>query len=151
MPDSHSQSMKRPRWVRRLAIASAAALALVALVYSGAVTVLSAAIGLEPMARCKGHQQFHPSLWQDSAAIYGPLQLRGCMVDDLRRRHRLRGLTREDVVELLGEPRPTGYFRDYDLVYWLGPERGAISIDSEWLVMRLDNNGRVVEERLVTD
>jgi hypothetical protein len=55
------------------------------------------------------------------------------------------------VVALLGEPRRTRYFRQYDLVYWLGPERGMISIDSEWLVLRLDKRGRVTEERLVTD
>ena len=32
-----------------------------------------------------------------------------------------------------------------------GPERGLISIDSEWLVMRLDSLGRVSDFRLVTD
>jgi hypothetical protein len=73
------------------------------------------------------------------------------MVDDLRRRYPLKGRTRAEVVALLGEPRPTNYFTEYDLVYWLGPERGAISIDSEWLVLRLDKDGRIVEERLVTD
>jgi hypothetical protein len=37
------------------------------------------------------------------------------------------------------------------LVYWTGPERGLMSIDSEWLVMRLDGAGRVAEVSLVTD
>jgi hypothetical protein len=73
------------------------------------------------------------------------------MVDDLLQHHRLRGLDRSGVVALLGEPPHTGYFREYDLVYWLGPERGLMSIDSEWLVMKFDPAGRVTEARLVTD
>ena len=73
------------------------------------------------------------------------------MVDDLIERISLRGRTRAQVVELLGEPPKTEYFNDFDLVYWLGPERGIMSIDSEWLVMKLDQNGLVIERRLVTD
>jgi len=55
------------------------------------------------------------------------------------------------VVDLLGEPPPTEYFKGWDLVYRLGMERGFISIDSEWLVLRLAPGGRVAEARLVTD
>ncbi len=73
------------------------------------------------------------------------------MVDDLLRQNRLVGITRTEVVALLGTPAQTGYFREYDLVYWLGPERGLFSIDSEWLVMRTDSLGRVTEAKLVTD
>ena len=81
--------------------------------------------------------------WQD------PVRQR--MVDDLLRRHRLVGMTRERVVELLGESDTTDYFRDWDLVYWLGMERSWISIDSEWLVLRLNAQSAVTEARLVTD
>jgi hypothetical protein len=52
---------------------------------------------------------------------------------------------------MLGEPPPTSYFRQWDMVYWLGMERGFVSIDSEWLVIRLDQDGRVAESRIVTD
>ena len=52
---------------------------------------------------------------------------------------------------MLGEPPETEYFRDWDLVYWLGPERGFMSIDSEWLVLRLHENGRAAECRIVRD
>ncbi len=37
------------------------------------------------------------------------------------------------------------------MVYWLGPERGLIRIDSEWLVLRLDEGGVVREFRIVRD
>ena len=143
--------MRGHRWLRDVLIAGAAMLALVAIGRLAVVALFAAALGPGPMARCDGHRTFRSSLWRDSAAVYGPLRLRGCMVDDLRRRHPLRGRTRAEVVALLGEPRPTGYFREYDLVYWLGPERSPLGIDSEWLVLRLDGAGRVGEDRLVTD
>jgi hypothetical protein len=63
----------------------------------------------------------------------------------------LRGKSRSQVIKLLGEPPETGYFRKWELVYYLGPERGFISIDSEWLVLRFGRDGRVAEERIVTD
>jgi hypothetical protein len=104
-----------------------------------------------PDARCAGLVRFEASAWRDSAKAFGPLAVRGCMVDDLLASRDFHGRLRAEVVSLLGEPRPTDYFREYDLVYWLGPERGLMSIDSEWLVFRLNAHGRVAEYRLVTD
>lgn len=95
--------------------------------------------------------QFTRAGWQDTALAYGPPYIRQQMLDDLLDEHRLAGRSRADVVRLLGEPLRTGYFRDWDLVYWLGPERGLMSVDSEWLVLRLDQEDRVMEYRVVTD
>jgi Zn-dependent protease len=78
-----------------------------------------------------------------------PVRLR--MVDDLLRHHRLEGMERADVLSLLGVPPSTGYFREYDLVYWLGPERSFFSIDSEWLGIRLDPSGRVAAAQILRD
>ena len=103
-----------------------------------------------PLDRCVG-RQFDAALWRDTIRVQSAEAPRGCMVDDLLARRPLVGETRAAVVALLGEPAPTPYFRHYDLVYWLGPERGLMSIDSEWLVMRLDPRGRVSEARVVTD
>jgi hypothetical protein len=51
------------------------------------------------------------------------------------------GKTRPELVELLGEPQPTGTLGPNHLVYWL-----AIRGDqSTWLVLRLDTDGRVAE------
>jgi len=72
------------------------------------------------------------------------------MVDDLLRRRRLVGMKRAELESLLGSPPPTPYFRDYDYVYWLGPERGLFSIDSEWLVVRCAGDV-VVSAEVVTD
>ncbi len=95
-----------------------------------------------------GHA-FNPAGWQADAEVGSGVRQQ--MADRLLARGTLIGLTREEAVGLLGEPPATGYFSDWDLVYWLGPERGFIGIDSEWLVLRLGADGRVVEARLVTD
>jgi hypothetical protein len=73
------------------------------------------------------------------------------MADRLVDSHALLNKSRGDVVSMLGEPPPTEYFRDWDLVYYLGPERGFISIDSEWLVVRFDDDGRVTDCQIVRD
>ncbi len=81
--------------------------------------------------------------------------------DDWNRRHRmadwmlltgtLSGLTQAEVIEKLGEPPPTNYFREWSMVYMLGSERGFMSIDSEWLVLRVDSAGHVSDARIVRD
>lgn len=73
------------------------------------------------------------------------------MVDDLIASKKLDGLSKKEVIDILGEPGKHGYFSQFDLVYRLGPERGFIRIDSEWLAISLDNNDRVNEYRLVRD
>ena len=60
------------------------------------------------------------------------------------------GTSRAQLEALLGVPPETPYFREYDYVYWLGPERGFISIDSEWLVVKI-NEGVVVTAKIVKD
>lgn len=73
------------------------------------------------------------------------------MADRLVARSALLGRTRAEVVAQLGEPPPTAYFSDWDLVYWLGPERGLLSIDSEWLVVRFSSAGTASDCRIVRD
>ena len=80
------------------------------------------------------------------------------MVDDLIASALLDAKSYTELLDLLGPDdsmRGTeygaGYFQDCRLVYWLGAERGFLSIDSEWLVIRLGENGRVTGYRIVTD
>jgi hypothetical protein len=93
-------------------------------------------------------QAFDPVAWRDYALVWQGV--RQGMADRLINRGTLRGKTRAEVVELLGEPLETGSPR-WDMKYWLGPERSYFSVDSEWLVLRLDRAGRVVEYRIVRD
>ena len=80
-----------------------------------------------------------------------PWKRRHRMADWLVFSHALIGKTRADVVGQLGEPPPTDYFREWSMVYNLGLERGFFSIDSEWLVARIGQDGRVEETRIVRD
>lgn len=103
-----------------------------------------------PESRCDGRATFVQSQWMDTTLALGRTAVRGCMVDDLLDRYPLRGMTRAQVVALIGEPTEKEVFQEYDMVYWLGPERGLIGTDSEFLVIRLDANGRVSLVQLVT-
>jgi hypothetical protein len=100
--------------------------------------------------RCPGHDRFDSAIWKDTVAVYSRLAPRGCMVDDLLAHHKLVGLSRTEVIALLGEDPQSEYFSDYDFVYWLGPKRGLTSKESEWLVMRFGESDEVVEAKLVT-
>lgn len=87
--------------------------------------------------------------WQDESQVQQGVRLG--MADRLMARRTLLGKTRAEVVELLGEPARTSCFAEWDMVYWLGPERGFICIDLEWLVLRLAEDGRVADNRIVRD
>ena len=78
------------------------------------------------------------------------LENRTRIVDDLLANHELVGMTEEEILALLGDcDNESGYFQQQDrLVYWLGPERGLMSIDSEWLI--LDFAGEVVTGWFIT-
>ena len=92
---------------------------------------------------------FDSVAWKDEIKTEQGCRLE--MADWLIDKRFLDGKTRLEVITMLGEPPHTGYFKDWDLVYWLGRERGFISIDSEWLVVRLDPKGWVREYRIVRD
>jgi hypothetical protein len=72
------------------------------------------------------------------------------MADSFLAGQRPVGKSRAEIVAMLGEPDDTPYFRRYDMVYYLGPERGPMPIDSEWLVLKL-TDGVVTEARLAKD
>jgi len=95
-------------------------------------------------------RSFDSELWQQNQTSFGS-KVRLAMADRIVARNSLRGKTLEQVTEMLGSPPDTEYFREWDLVYWLGPERGFLGIDSEWLAIRLDRNNVVEECRILRD
>jgi hypothetical protein len=96
---------------------------------------------------------FDSTMWKDSTRVFVGSEWppRLCMVDDLLARHRLVGMRRPEIVSLLGDSPPKRYFRNHSLVYWLGPERGFIRMDSEWLAIDIDDQGVVTSAELVRD
>ncbi|MDX2208859.1 MAG: hypothetical protein SFV20_00715 [Sphingopyxis sp.] len=72
------------------------------------------------------------------------------MVDTLLAQHSLKGMHRAQVIELLGEPTPTDKWDDWDMIYVLGPTE-YMPIDHEWLVIDLDEAGRVSDYDVTAD
>jgi hypothetical protein len=97
---------------------------------------------------------FDPVVWQKPESHEGidPHTPRQRMLADLMRKV-LPGKSRTEIEALLGPSLDSPYFRasGRDLIYFLGPERGLISIDSEWLLIWLDAQGRFKEARLARD
>ncbi|PZV08629.1 MAG: hypothetical protein DCF32_04375 [Leptolyngbya sp.] len=101
--------------------------------------------------QCRGYTQFNAAQWNDPALSADPTYVRLCMVDDVLAKYLLLGRPQAGVIELLGLPESQNDFADYNMVYRLGPERKFISIDSEWLVIKLDAAGYVSDAEVVTD
>jgi hypothetical protein len=113
---------------------------------------VTASVFLGPAAAQVTHaRHFDTAAWRSNPGSDTGWPARLRMVDDLLQHHDLHGLARPQVERLLGPADDTDYFRDWDMVYWLGPERGLVRIDSEWLVVRLGRDGRVTEYRTITD
>ena len=94
-----------------------------------------------------GGTSFDSDAWK---SVTGNDPSRLAVVDDLFARYELVGMTRAAVDQLLGVPPDTAYFADFDYVYWLGPERDFISIDSGWLCLDFEDDV-VVDARLMRD
>ncbi|KMK75542.1 hypothetical protein [Alkalihalobacillus pseudalcaliphilus] len=63
------------------------------------------------------------------------------IIDNFLHNTELIGKSLDEIVSLLGDPDENGYFADdMTMVYYLGPERSFISIDSEWLVISIEDN-----------
>jgi hypothetical protein len=123
---------------------------LVVLLAAIAALLLSLYILLSPKDRLPAIA-FESAAWKSKHSTRLEGQLRIQMVDDLLNNYPLTGKDRTEVVNILGEPDENRWFMGWDMVYWLGPERHPISIDSEWLVLRIDEEQRVIETKVVTD
>ena len=76
---------------------------------------------------------------------------RGKMVSDLLEEHPLMGMDMDEVFTLLGEETPVPHESGKTFYYYyLGPERGLISIDSEWMELTVEDD-IVTAIRFVTD
>jgi len=100
-------------------------------------------------------QKFDSQAWKQpnkEEDIFWPARI--CMVDDLIHSKKLDGLTQPEVIELLGEPAEKGFSAgayECDIHYHLGPERGFIRMDSEWLFIKFGQDGKVSRYWLYTD
>ena len=91
---------------------------------------------------------FNSIEWKDHLDDGSSIKIK--MVDDLLKKHQLIGMNKNDLEDLLGKPPKTDYFKDYEYVYWLGPERGLFGIDSEWLAIKF-KDGNVIKVEILRD
>lgn len=93
---------------------------------------------------------FDSAKWKVGSLAKSKEPIRSYMIDDLLMKHKLEGMTRDEIITLLGEPDDYPSFGGWDLQYYLGPERGLISLDLEWLVIRLDKQNKVSAYKVVS-
>ena len=101
-------------------------------------------------------QKFDAKTWRDQEkvehdAMWPP---RLCMVDNLMSSGKLKGLTQSQVVQLLGQPHDKSFpfgARNCDIHYHLGPERGFIRMDDEWLFITFGDSDTVNKYWLYRD
>ncbi len=100
-------------------------------------------------------RQFDSSLWRAPASeryVSRDITDRQKMLGDAIRKV-IDGGNKDNIIKMLGPSDESGYFSSLgrDLMYRLGPERGFLSIDSEWLLIWLDGHGNVVRHEIWTD
>lgn len=116
-----------------------------------ALSILALSVGILGRAQTAS-TPFDRAIWlQGENAKMSPDAPRLSMADGLVSSRALLGKSRSEVEAMLGTPTQTNKFRDYDSVYWLGAERGYMSIDSEWLVIRFDKTNKASEAKIVRD
>ena len=99
--------------------------------------------------------QFDRAVWVDPEStifISGDITPRQKMLSDVVKR--LPGKNRVELENMLGTSLDTPYFQSTgrDLIYVTGPERDSLfSIDSEWLLIWVDENGIYKRHAVVTD
>jgi hypothetical protein len=131
------QQMSTRHWRIARALAVALLCVLIPLILSGTI------------ADWTHRRAFDADLWKkrDQTAHHSDWPPRLCMVDDLLARGRLKAMTESQVIDLLGPPDS----KSLGFSFYLGPERGFMSIDSEILVIEFGTDGKVSRQRIHRD
>lgn len=94
---------------------------------------------------------FDSALWKSARANAAGNSTRLRMVDNLMENQTLEGMSKQEIIKLLGEPDETKPPQDFDMVYLLGQERRPNGVHSESLVLRLDDKEIVTEAKVITN
>ncbi len=90
--------------------------------------------------------EFNQEIWVNKPAE------RVDMIDSMLSEVELKGKAKTEIIKILGHEEEKAYFKEpNNLVYYLGDERGFMSIDSEWLVLWFDDKDRVTDYEIKTD
>lgn len=99
------------------------------ILFVASVLVLIFAGGL--LKSCLYQIPFNSQQWKSAEYSDYTDETRQRMLRSLIRKHRLLGMKKEQVLDLLGPESDPAYFAEYDLRYWLGPEHSWMALDSE--------------------
>lgn len=110
---------------------------------------------IQPLPAGSNLKKFDSKIWklESSTAWEGGISEREKMLKDLVK-NILPGKSNGEIIQLLGEPLDTPYFQsiDKDMIYYLGPQRNSyFNIDSEWLLIWLDDSGYFKKYRITND
>jgi hypothetical protein len=95
---------------------------------------------------------FDSHVWKNTPAEFSLGSMRLRMVDDFLDENSIVGMSRDQVISLIGEPDQTKYFKSSEMVYMLGQETDSyFAIDAQWLVLELNDSERVASYDIVTD
>lgn len=100
------------------------------------------------LINCSPGDRFDQTAWKN-ADLTG--RARADMLPDFLDRYPLKGMTRSEVITLLGEPTTTDKWDSAEMVYVLGNDGSYMPIDHEWLLIDLDQRQRVVSFKRVRD
>ena len=128
----------------------------------GSIIPVTSLIGfmiIGPVAENYAHSQsFNAEHWKNNQStksefLWPP---RLCMVNDLISSRKLDNLTKQEVISLLGKPDEFDVITpckqpESCIIYYLGPERGFIRIDSEWLLIRFNKKDQIENYEIVRD
>jgi len=100
-------------------------------------------------------KSFDSAIWQSESSTdwNEGISVREQMLKDVVERI-LPGKSRQEIESALGPSLETNYFSslDKDLIYYLGPERdGLFNIDSEWLLIWIDEDGKFKRYMIAND
>lgn len=89
---------------------------------------------------CDASESFNPQRWRNADL---DTRERANMVGSIVETRRLDGMDRASVVALLGQPTLTDKWASSEMIYVLGPDDSMFPIDNEWLIIELNQQGRV--------
>lgn len=92
------------------------------------------------LVSCSSGERFDRAAWKN-ADLSG--RARADMLEDFLDRYPLKGMTRRELIALLGEPSARQGMQGAEMVYVLGNDGSYFPIDNEWLLIDLDRQGRV--------
>ena len=100
-------------------------------------------------------KSFDPAIWKSESSTdwNEGISVREQMLKDVIEKI-LPGKSRQEIESALGPSLETHYFSSLDknLIYYLGPERdGLFNIDSEWLLIWIDEDGKFKRYMIAND